>query len=153
MLGYAAMALRALDHCGAVDVVPAAVSAVAIWVVFGVLALGVVMNAASRARPERFTMTPAALVLAVLALVVALIGPVPRTFSGMVLDAGAGTVFCTIVMDSYPPQCGDPRPVAGWEWDAVDHDHAGATRWGGYRFSGILDGGVITVVGDVAPAP
>ncbi|WP_367640365.1 hypothetical protein [Microbacterium sp. SYP-A9085] len=149
LLIYAVMALIALDRSGVVDVVPAAVSAVAMWVVFGMLALGIVMNAASRSRPERFTMTPAALVLAALALVVALVGPV-RAFTGMVLDTGDGPVFCTIVMDSYPPQCGDPRPVAGWDWDAVDHNHSGATRWGDYRFSGVLEGGVVTLVGEVA---
>ena len=38
----------------------------------GYLALGVLMNAISRSKLERFIMTPVALVLAILALVVAL---------------------------------------------------------------------------------
>lgn len=45
---------------------------IAMWVVFGYLALGVLMNAISRSKLERFIMTPVALVLAILALVVAL---------------------------------------------------------------------------------
>lgn len=53
-------------------VLPEVVVDVAAWVVFGYLVLGILMNAASRSRPERFTMTPVAAVAAALALVVAL---------------------------------------------------------------------------------
>ena len=42
------------------------------WLVAGFLSLGVVMNALSRSKPERFTMTPVALVLAACAYVVAM---------------------------------------------------------------------------------
>ena len=42
------------------------------WVLTGYFALGIVMNAISRSKPERFTMTPVSLVLAGLCLVVAL---------------------------------------------------------------------------------
>lgn len=45
---------------------------VATWVLFGYLALGVVMNAISRSRAERLVMTPIAAVLAACALVVAI---------------------------------------------------------------------------------
>ncbi len=42
------------------------------WVLFGLLAVGALMNLASRSRPERLLMTPVAAVLALLCLVVAL---------------------------------------------------------------------------------
>jgi uncharacterized membrane protein YecN with MAPEG domain len=73
---YVLLVLPALDLAGIVDVAPAGPSRIAAWVVFAYLALGVLMNAASRSRAERFTMTPVALVLAVLALIVAITGPV-----------------------------------------------------------------------------
>lgn len=41
------------------------------WVVFGYLTLGTLMNALSRSKPERFVMTPVALSLAFLALIIA----------------------------------------------------------------------------------
>jgi hypothetical protein len=44
------------------------------WVLFGLLALGALMNLASRSRWERFLMAPIALVLSLLCLVVALDG-------------------------------------------------------------------------------
>jgi hypothetical protein len=44
------------------------------WVLFGLLALGALMNLASRSRWERFLMSPIALVLSLLCLVVALDG-------------------------------------------------------------------------------
>lgn len=72
---YALLVVPAFDLVGIVDLLPDGVAQVAAWGVFAYLALGVVMNAASRSRAERFTMTPVALVLAVLALVIALTGP------------------------------------------------------------------------------
>ena len=45
---------------------------VVVWVLTGYFALGVVVNAASRSRPERLVMTPVCLVLAGCCLVVAL---------------------------------------------------------------------------------
>jgi hypothetical protein len=50
----------------------AAFTTVAAWVLAGYFALGVAMNAISRSKPERFAMTPVALLLAVLYLVIAL---------------------------------------------------------------------------------
>jgi fumarate reductase subunit C len=44
------------------------------WLLFGILALGALMNLASRSRWERFLMSPIALVLSLLCLVVALEG-------------------------------------------------------------------------------
>ena len=68
---YGACAGIVLDRAGLVDVVADDVSRVGVWVVAGFMSLGVAMNAISRSKPERFTMTPVALVLAVCAYVVA----------------------------------------------------------------------------------
>mgnify|MGYP001228324553 CR=1 FL=1 len=75
ILVYACFAVLALDRSGAVDVVPDAVSQVGMWVVFGVLALGALMNLISRSKPERYAMTPVALALAILAFCIAFLGP------------------------------------------------------------------------------
>lgn len=75
VLVYAVLALLALDLGGVIDVVPDAASQVGMWVVFGFLALGGILNAISRSKPERYVMTPVALVLAILAFVVAVTGP------------------------------------------------------------------------------
>lgn len=45
---------------------------VAAWAVFAYFTLGILMNAISRSKPERYTMVPVTLVLAVLSLLVAL---------------------------------------------------------------------------------
>ena len=93
--------------------------------VFGYLTLGVVMNAISRSKPERYAMTPVALALALLALLIALSGPAEESFAGMVLDDGNGPVYCTTFMESYPPRCGADSPaLTGWDWAAVEHDQS-----------------------------
>ncbi|MGR0220094.1 hypothetical protein [Agromyces sp. ZXT2-6] len=69
---YAAIAALALDRVGLIDVVPDAVSTIGMWVVFGYFVLGIVMNAISRSKPERYTMTPVVTLLALLSLLVAL---------------------------------------------------------------------------------
>ncbi|MFB9311023.1 hypothetical protein BJY17_003159 [Agromyces hippuratus] len=69
---YAVIAVIALDRAGAIDVVSDVVSTVGMWVVFGYFVLGIPMNAVSRSRAERYTMTPIVVVLAVLSLVIAL---------------------------------------------------------------------------------
>jgi len=48
------------------------VSTVGMWVVFAYVVLGIPLNAISRSKPERYTMTPVVAVLAVLSLLVAL---------------------------------------------------------------------------------
>jgi hypothetical protein len=68
---YSACAAIVSDRAKLIDVVGDDVSSVGAWVVAGFLSLGVVMNAISRSKPERFTMTPVALVLAASAYVVA----------------------------------------------------------------------------------
>lgn len=69
---YAVIAVLALDKAALVDVVPDAVSTVGMWIVFGYFVLGIGLNAISRSRAERLTMTPLCAVLAVLSLLVAL---------------------------------------------------------------------------------
>jgi hypothetical protein len=69
---YAVIALLALDRSGAIDVVPDGVSTVGMWIVFAYFVLGIPLNAISRSKPERYTMTPIVTLLAVLSLLVAL---------------------------------------------------------------------------------
>ena len=69
---YAVIAVLALDRVGLVDVVPDGVSTVGMWIVFAYFVLGIPLNAMSRSRPERYTMTPVVTVLALLSLLVAL---------------------------------------------------------------------------------
>lgn len=71
LLVYALIALLALDRADAVDIVADTWSRIGMWIVFAYLSLGVAMNAVSRSKPERYAMTPAALVLAVLAFLIA----------------------------------------------------------------------------------
>lgn len=72
LLVYGFIALLALDCAGLLRLFPPGFSQVGMWVAFGLLALGVLMNAISRSKHERLTATPVALVLAVLALLIAL---------------------------------------------------------------------------------
>jgi hypothetical protein len=69
---YALIALIAWDRVGAIDVFPALFSQIAMWVIFGYFTLGILMNAISRSKPERYTMVPVSLLLAVLSLLIAL---------------------------------------------------------------------------------
>jgi hypothetical protein len=68
---YAGCAVIVLDRAGLADPVPDAISSPGAWVIAALLSLGVVMNALSRSLPERLTMTPLALILAVCAWSVA----------------------------------------------------------------------------------
>ncbi len=69
---YAAFAVLILQAAGALSVLPDGFVDVAIWVLTGYFALGIVMNAISRSRPERLVMTPVVAVLAAGCLVIAL---------------------------------------------------------------------------------
>jgi len=152
ILIYGFIALLALDRAGVADVFPNTFSQVGIWVVFGYLTLGVVMNAISRSKPERYAMTPVVLALAILALLIALSGPAEESFAGMVLDDGDGPVFCTTIMESYPPQCGADSPaITGWDWAAVEHEQSQTIRWGEYRFRGEREGNTISISGSTSP--
>lgn len=72
VLLYAIIAVVMLDRAGAIDLLPDVVAQVAAWVVFAYFCLGIVLNAISRSRYERFTMVPVTVVLAALSLLVAL---------------------------------------------------------------------------------
>ena len=67
---YAAVVGALLVRAGAWGTAGTAAHVVA-WVLVGYFALGVVLNAASRSRPERLAMTPACVVLTACCLVVA----------------------------------------------------------------------------------
>ncbi len=69
---YGAVALLLLRAAGVHGLLSDGVVDVAMWVLTGYFALGVVLNAISRSRPERLVMTPVALALAVVCLVLAL---------------------------------------------------------------------------------
>ncbi len=71
LLIYAFMAVVAWDRVGAIDVFPDLFSQIAMWVIFAYSALGILMNAISRSAPERFTMVPVSIVLAVLSFLIA----------------------------------------------------------------------------------
>ena len=69
---YAAFAVVALERTDMIDLIPGdAFVAILMWVIAGYLMLGVVMNLLSRSKPERYTMAPLSLVLAVLAVIIA----------------------------------------------------------------------------------
>lgn len=73
ILLYAGFALVLLQRAGGLALLPAGDwVVVAMWVVPGYFALGIVVNAISRSRPERLTMTPLVTLLFALSLIVAL---------------------------------------------------------------------------------
>lgn len=75
VLLYAAFALVALERVGVIDVAPSSAQVavtIVMWVITGYLALGVFLNLASRSRAERAVMTPAALLMAAAATIIAL---------------------------------------------------------------------------------
>lgn len=69
---YALIAFIAWERAGITSLLPDAVAQVVMWIVFAYFAIGIVMNAISRSKPERYTMTPVVLVLAVLSLLIAM---------------------------------------------------------------------------------
>lgn len=72
LLLYAAFALLVLEKAGLVSVIQQeGFTDIAAWLVAAYLLVGVALNLVSRSKPERYTMTPVALVLALSAVVVA----------------------------------------------------------------------------------
>lgn len=69
---YALIAVLAWDRVRAIDVVPDVVAQVGMWIVFAYFAFGILMNALSRSKPERFTMVPVTIALAVLSFLIAM---------------------------------------------------------------------------------
>lgn len=72
VLIYVLIDLIAWDRVGAIALFPAGFAEVAMWVIFAYFMLGILMNAVSRSKPERFTMVPVTIVLAVLSFFIAL---------------------------------------------------------------------------------
>lgn len=71
LLLYALFALVLLSRASVIQVFSGFWLDVGAWAIFGYSVLGIGLNAISRSRAERFTMTPVCLVLAVLTLIVA----------------------------------------------------------------------------------
>lgn len=69
---YAGIAVLELDRGGIISLLPDSLSVAFGWVVFAYFCVGILLNAISGSRPERYVMTPVAVVLAVLSLLVAL---------------------------------------------------------------------------------
>ena len=70
---YLIFAVLVLQRAGLAEVLPwPGVVIIATWVLAGYFLLGIVLNAASRSKPERWTMAPLCAVLAGLTIVVAL---------------------------------------------------------------------------------
>ena len=72
ILIYGLIATIAWDRAGAVDVFPEPFSEIAMWVVFAYFVLGILVNAISRSKPERYTMVTVSIVLAVLSFLIAM---------------------------------------------------------------------------------
>jgi hypothetical protein len=70
---YALFSLIVLQRADLIGVIPSSgFTTVAAWVLFGYFVLGIALNALSRSRPERLTMAPLCVVLALLTGIVAL---------------------------------------------------------------------------------
>ena len=70
---YAVFAVFVLDRAGVIAVLPGRRTArIGTWILVAYLILGTAMNVLSQSAPERLTMTPVSLLLAILAAVVAL---------------------------------------------------------------------------------
>jgi hypothetical protein len=68
---YTLLGLIALQRAGLAQLFPQAVATTGMWVIAGYLGLGILMNAISRSKPERYTMTPLVIVLCALAIIIA----------------------------------------------------------------------------------
>lgn len=68
---YGLFAMILLDRAGIIDVLTDDVARIAAWVLVAYFALGILMNAMSRSRPERLVMTPVVALLCVLSAIVA----------------------------------------------------------------------------------
>ena len=72
VLLYAAMAALLLSRAGTIVGGDTPFVLVSTWVLFGYFTLGVLLNSISRSRPERYAMTPTAILLALATLIIAL---------------------------------------------------------------------------------
>ncbi|WP_156925957.1 hypothetical protein [Glycomyces arizonensis] len=62
-----------------------------------------------------------------------------------------GPQLAGVVAQSYPPQ-GGGLDVAGWDWEAVEHDEAAGTRWGMYLVTGTFNGEAFELTEEPVPA-
>ena len=62
-----------------------------------------------------------------------------------VIDDGSGPQLCPIVLESYPPQCGEAIPIDGWSWDGLQYDQEGEVKFGFFAVYGTFDGERLTV--------
>ncbi|MBO0979162.1 hypothetical protein [Microbacterium sp. SD291] len=69
---YGGFAALLLSRAGALPGGDTHVIVVLTWILFGYFMLGIALNAVSRSRPERWTMTPVCAIMAVMTLLVAL---------------------------------------------------------------------------------
>jgi hypothetical protein len=69
---YIFFAAVLLGKAGEAPLISSKFAGIAIWVITAYFFLGILMNAISRSKPERLVMTPTALILAIVFLVVAL---------------------------------------------------------------------------------
>lgn len=74
------------------------------------------------------------------------------TATGTVIDDGEGAKFCYAVMESYPPQCGGPLPLDGWDWEGLAAEEASGVRWGDFTVFGEYDGERLTLTRAPEPA-
>ncbi|MCR2784025.1 MULTISPECIES: hypothetical protein [unclassified Microbacterium] len=72
ILIYGLMAVVAWDRVGANSIFPDLFSQIAMWVIFAYSVLGILMNAISRSKPERYTMVPVSIALSVLSFLIAM---------------------------------------------------------------------------------
>ena len=69
---YGFIAVCILSKTSILQIIPAgAFLDVTCWIIFAYLILGIIMNAISRSKPERYTMTPVAAILAACLFVIA----------------------------------------------------------------------------------
>lgn len=70
---YTLMAIVILSKAGVIAIFSESQTlTVTTWIIAGYLTFGILLNAISRSKPERYTMTPVALLMAVAAFIVAL---------------------------------------------------------------------------------
>ncbi|WP_162605740.1 hypothetical protein [Jiangella aurantiaca] len=78
-------------------------------------------------------------------------GQVYTGFFTVLESAEHGPQLCSVVMESYPPQCGGPD-VLGWNWDETpDAETVDGVTWGFYSVTGTWDGTALTLT--EAPLP
>ncbi|MFV0252897.1 MAG: hypothetical protein ACK5H2_06125, partial [Beutenbergiaceae bacterium] len=68
-----------------------------------------------------------------------------QTLTGTVIEANAGPQYCGAVMESYPPQCGDPVDLVGFSWDGLRFEEESGVRWAQVTMVGTREGDTFTL--------